>query len=185
MMHFPLQVEKAIQAIGVLFRQDNVKSMNYMRLLKLLYIADREAIKETGRAITGGPVVAMERGPVLEEVYEFIRGQHKDMPLWDRYLRKDKYTLELVNDPDVKKLSKYEIRKLQEIAERHQNDDEWSLSQLTHSFAEWKKNDPGTSCRPISFGDLLEALGLSASAREIAEDVQHLTKMQRELGRPV
>lgn len=184
-MNFPLHVEKAIQAIGVLFRQDGVNRMNYMRLLKLLYIADREAITETGRAIIGGPIVAMERGPVLEEVYELIRGQHKDMPLWDGFLKKDRYALELVGDPDVKKLSKYEIRKLQEVGHRHEDDDEWALSQLTHSFAEWKKNDPGTSCRPISFHDLLEAVGLAASAQEIAEDMQHLTRIQRELGRQV
>src|SRR6266852_2860195 len=95
-MNFPLHIEKAIQAIGVLFRQDGVKRMNYMRLLKLLYIANREAIKETGRPITGGPAVAMERGPVLEEVYDLIRGQHREMPLWDKYLRKDRYDLELI-----------------------------------------------------------------------------------------
>ena len=29
----------------------------------------------------------MERGPVLEEVYELIRGQHQGMPLWDRFER--------------------------------------------------------------------------------------------------
>ncbi len=182
-MNFPLNVEKAIQAIGVFFRYDSVNRMNYMRLLKLLYIADREAIRETGRAITGGPVVAMERGPVLEEVYDLIRGRHLEMPLWDHYLRKDKYTLELVDDPDVRKLSKYEINKLQEVAARHENDDEWTLSQLTHSFPEWQKNNPGTLCRRIPFDDILEALGLSASAREIAEDMQHLSRVQHELGR--
>ena len=35
-MYFPLKTEKTIQAIGVLFRQDGVRRMNYMRLLKLL-----------------------------------------------------------------------------------------------------------------------------------------------------
>jgi uncharacterized phage-associated protein len=182
-MNFPLQVGKAIQAIGVLFRQDGVNRMNYMRLLKLLYIADREALKETGRPITGGPVVAMERGPVLEEVYDLIRGQHQEMPLWDRYLRKDKYTLQLVSDPDVRKLSKYEIKKLQEIAERHQNDDEWSLSQFTHTFEEWRKNSAGASCRPIAFKDILKAIGLADSAEAIMDDMRHLTQIQRDLGR--
>ena len=40
-VNFPLKVLKTIQAIGVLLRADGVKRMNYMRLLKLLYIADR------------------------------------------------------------------------------------------------------------------------------------------------
>src|SRR5271155_4089348 len=72
-VNFPLKVLKTIQAIGVLLRADGVKRMNYMRLLKLLYMADRESLRETGRPITGGPVTAMERGPVLEEVYDLIR----------------------------------------------------------------------------------------------------------------
>lgn len=182
-MNFPLHVEKVIQAIGVLFRQDGVKRMNYMRLLKLLYIADREAIKETARPITGGPVVAMARGPVLEEVYDLIRGQHQGMPLWDRFLKKDRYTLEIVHNPDVKKLAKYEIKKLQEVAERHQNDDEWALSQHTHTFAEWQRNAPGTSCRPIAVADILKAIGLTDCADEIIDDIRHLTQVQRDLGR--
>src|SRR5580700_367699 len=90
-VYFPLKIEKTIQAIGVLFRHDGVRRMNYMRLLKLLYIADREAVKETGRPITGGPLMAMERGPVLQEVYDLIRGQHAAMPFWDRYFRKNRY----------------------------------------------------------------------------------------------
>lgn len=73
-MHFPLKVDKTIQAVGVLFRAEGVQRANCMRLLKLLYIADRESIREVGRPITGGAVVAMERGPVLEEVYDLIPG---------------------------------------------------------------------------------------------------------------
>src|SRR5262249_31384220 len=138
-MYFPVQVEKAIQAIGVLFRHDGVGNMNYMRVLKLLYIADRESLSETGRTIVGGNVIAMERGPVLEEIYDLIRGRHKDMPLWDRYFQKRHYNLELCGHPDVKKLSKYQIAKLQDVAERFKDDDEWSLVNLTHQFPEWQK----------------------------------------------
>jgi len=61
------------------------------------------------------------------------------MPLWDRYFHKNRYDLELGEDSDVKKLSRYEIQKLQEVAVRHAEDDEWSLSRLTHHFEEWKK----------------------------------------------
>jgi uncharacterized phage-associated protein len=65
----------------VLLRQDGVRCMNYMRLLKLLYIADRESLPRTGRPIVGGPVIAMERGPVLEEVFDLIRGTSPDASL--------------------------------------------------------------------------------------------------------
>jgi uncharacterized phage-associated protein len=182
-VHFPLRVEKAIEAIGVLFRTDRVSRMNYMRVLKLLYIADREALRETGRPITGGPAVAMERGPVLEEVYDLIRGQHRQMPVWDEYFQKDRYDLKRINDPDVRQLSRYEIRKLQEVAKEHSEFDEWELSRLTHKFAEWQKNDPGTSSRPIPLGDTLEAVGQGKAVAEIVEEACEKVRIERLFGR--
>jgi uncharacterized phage-associated protein len=181
-MHFPLKVNKAIQAIGVLFRQDRVNRMNSMRLLKLLYVADRESLKERGRPITGGPMVAMERGPVLEEVYDLIRGQHVEMLVWDEYLRQARYDLELLKDPDVRQLSRYEIAKLQEVAQRYAEDDEWALSRHTHGFAEWQKHDPGKSCRPIPLDDLLEAVGRGEVAAKIKEEAHDAAAFDRIFG---
>jgi uncharacterized phage-associated protein len=178
-MSFPLRVNKTVQAIGVLFRADRVKRMNYMRLLKLLYIADRDSLNETGRPIVGGAVVAMERGPVLLEVFDLIRGQHREMPLWAEYFQKDRYDLQLIKEPDVGKLSRFEIAKLQEIAKRHEEDDEWALSRLTHTFAEWQKNNPGSSCRPIPLNDILEAVGQGEFIEEIVKDAQDVAVFQR------
>jgi uncharacterized phage-associated protein len=182
-MHFPLKVDKTIQAIGVLFRADDVQRMPYMRLLKLLYIADRETLREIGRPITGGPIVAMERGPVLDEVYNLIRGQHREMPLWDEYFRKQHYTLELRREPDVGRLSRYEIEKLQEIAKQHEDDDEWALSRFTHSFEEWRKNDPGTSCRAIPLSDVLAAVGRKQATAQIAQEAHDAGFFDRLFGR--
>jgi uncharacterized phage-associated protein len=104
MINFPFRILKTIQAIGVLLRFDGVKRMNSMRLLKLLYIPDRESLRETGRPITGGPVVAMERGPVLKEVYDLILGQHREMPFWAQFFRKERYDLLELAEPDVGQL---------------------------------------------------------------------------------
>ncbi len=38
-MYFRLDVKKAVQAIGVLFRQDGVARMAYMRVCQLLLIS--------------------------------------------------------------------------------------------------------------------------------------------------
>lgn len=181
--HFPLNVEKAIQAIGVLFRNDRVHRMNYMRVLKLLYIADRKALGETGRPITGGPAVAMERGPVLEEVYDLIRGFHAKMPLWDEHFQRDRYDLVLRKDPDVGRLSRYEIRILQAVAAKYAECDEWELSRLTHDFAEWKKNDPGASSQPIPLSDTLEAVGQGGAVAEIIEEASEKLRIERLFGR--
>ena len=179
----PLSVPKTIQAIGILLRQDGVRSMNYMRLLKLLYIADRESLRDTGRTIVGGPVVAMERGPVLEEVYDLIRGRHRHMPLWDEYLRTSHFNLELINDPDVGLLSRSEIETLQATAKQHAENDEWELSRLTHDFPEWQKNHAGKSSQPIPFQDVLAAVGRAGDLPSILEEVEEKNHIENLLGR--
>lgn len=174
-MYFPLKVKKTIQAIGVVFREDNVARMNYMRLLKLLYISDRDSYREIGRPITGGSVIAMSRGPVLEEVYQLIRGQHNEMSLWDDFLRRDRYDLELIRHPDVDELSRFEITKLQAAVREHKDKDEWDLPFFTHNFQEWKKNNPGQSVRAIPLHDILEAVGQSAAAESIEKEAQEMS----------
>ena len=49
--------------------------MNYMRLLKVLYLAEREILADSGKPLTGSRVVAMPRGPVLEDLFQLIKGQ--------------------------------------------------------------------------------------------------------------
>ena len=51
-MTFRFDYDKALQAAGVLLSLDGDR-MERIRLLKLLYIADRELLAETGRTITG------------------------------------------------------------------------------------------------------------------------------------
>lgn len=52
-MYFPFNLAKSIQAASFLLGKEEHNCMEHLRLLKLLYIADREAIAETGRPIIG------------------------------------------------------------------------------------------------------------------------------------
>ncbi len=72
-MNFRFDLHKTLQASGVLLSLD-ANRMAYVRLLKLLYIADREWLAEAGRTITGDEAVAMKNGPVLSQVYDLIKG---------------------------------------------------------------------------------------------------------------
>ena len=158
-MVFRFKIEKAIQAVAALLHFHGSKEMSYLRMLKLLYIADRESLKETGRPITGDRVVAMEHGPVLSSEYDLIKGAHTGWPTWSEYLGKKGYRIELLRDPGNGALSKYEVGKLRELTERYAEKNEWDMVEIIHSLDEWKKNDPGKSSKPIPFEDLLEAIG--------------------------
>lgn len=71
---FAFKFDKALQAAAYLLRRETCREMNYMRLLKVLYLADRESIRESGAPITGDKIAAMERGPVLSGVFDLIKG---------------------------------------------------------------------------------------------------------------
>lgn len=142
--------------------------MNYMRLLKLLYVAERETIAEAGAAMIGGPAVAMERGPVLEAVYSLIRDQHFMGAEWSKFFHRDRYHLVMHSDPGMGCLTRFITQKLDDVAKRHEDDDEWAMVAFTHhQIPEWIKNNPGTSSKPIPLADILEAMDASDDLDEI------------------
>src|SRR5437879_4780475 len=96
---FRFNLNKTIQAAAVLLEREPGERMNYMRLLKLLYLADRESLKDRGRPICGSPAFAMERGPVLGTVLDLIKGLDPDSDRWAEFIRKDHYDVELEKSP--------------------------------------------------------------------------------------
>jgi uncharacterized phage-associated protein len=55
--------------------------MAYIKLIKLLYLADREALLRWGRPITTDRHVSMPKGPVVSQIYDLItrraRARHR------------------------------------------------------------------------------------------------------------
>jgi uncharacterized phage-associated protein len=152
--------QKALQAVGVLLSFERAGRMNYMRLLKLLYIADREALAETAHSITGDRPLATERGPVLSQVYDLIRGRASQAGTWAHNVHRDHYEVELRHDPGRERLSKYAVEKLRAVWERYRDLDEWDLVELTRTFGEWVANYPGgKGSAPIPLEALLQAQG--------------------------
>ena len=173
---FRFDFEKTLQASGVLLGLEGGR-MGRVRLLKLLYISDRELLAETGRTITGDQAVAMKLGPVLIRTYDLTEGEGCLVDDWRRFLGSEGHTVILRDDPGRGELSKREIEKLAEVATRYPGTDaeegDWILSNITHEFEEWSKNyEEGTS-RPIPWRDVLEAQGkadlIDAAERDEAE----------------
>jgi uncharacterized phage-associated protein len=166
-MNFRFDYHKTLQASGVLLGLD-ANRMAYIRLLKLLYIADREWLAEAGRTITGDEAVAMKNGPVLSRVYDLIKGVAPRADDWVEHIRKVDYSVELKKDPGRGKLSKGEIEKLTEVSERYRAMDDWELSEHTHEFPEWRNHYRADASTPIPWQEMLEAQG-KADLIEIAE----------------
>src|SRR4051794_11299600 len=128
-MLIPFDILKVAQACAVLLKNEPSRRMSRLRLLKLLYIADREYLKERGRPITGDCVAAMDHGPVLSRTYDLIKGTDVAFATWRRYFRNaGPRDVELEEDPGIGKLSRFEVEKLQHVSERLADMDDWNVA---------------------------------------------------------
>jgi len=159
---FPFDERKAKSAASVLLQQEGGR-MPYIRLIKLLYLADRESIDRRGRPIVGGRYVSMKYGPVLSEVLDLVRTGGLE---WSEAVEKENHDVLLKGGPDLGALSEEEIGILQEAVEVYRTLDRWKLCDFTHGLPEWK--DPKGSALDITPEDILRALGKGDEAVEEA-----------------
>ncbi|MGA2032059.1 MAG: Panacea domain-containing protein [Thermoguttaceae bacterium] len=174
MTYFRFSTQKTIQAVGVLLRLARGR-MGRLRLLKLLYIADRDSLREFRRPIIGCRTVAMKNGPLHSEVFNLIKGEHMQEPAWSEHIHGDGCEVTLEKDPGVSELSAAEVRTLTQTFEKYATTDEWDLVEITHGFPEWSENYPDKAAdtsRTIPFRDLIRAVGLAAEEQAILQEAQ-------------
>lgn len=184
MTPFRFSATKAAQAVAVLLMEADGHSDDLLRVLKLLYIADRTSIKETGTPITGDSVYAMPHGPVLSRVYNLIKSADPEAPEWQRFIEKRGNMLRLVKHPGNDDLCPYEVRTLQAVFAEHSDRNTWEVAEDTHGFDEYRKNwveDSGSSF-PIPYKDIFEAVGRD-DYDEIARDEEGFSAIKRLLER--
>ncbi|OYV90775.1 MAG: hypothetical protein B7Z73_05915 [Planctomycetia bacterium 21-64-5] len=73
----------------------------------------------------------------------------------------------MTSDPGVTHLSRYVCGKLEEVAKRYDDFDEWAMVEETHRLPEWIRNEPGNSSREIPLLHILEAVGRSKDLQQI------------------
>jgi len=169
-MRFPLDTYKTIQAAAALLRGERSREMSYMRLLKLLYMADRQSLAETGRPIVGGRQVAMDYGPVPSRVYDAIKACDPSLMHWMDFIERDCYKVRLVKDPGVARLTKYEAKTLADVSAKYAHLSDWDLVQLTHDFPEYKQHEPPKgSSLDIPWEDIVVAVGLADKLSSIQQ----------------
>jgi uncharacterized phage-associated protein len=150
--------KKTTQAASKLLTLAN-KQMNYMKLIKLLYLMDRKALIHWGRPITGDQYFSMPRGPVLSSVLDLIhekpfRGREG---FWVKHISPPaNYEVELIQDAGRDELSAAEEKLIVEIYEEFGPFDPFILVDHLHEMLpEWTPLTQG--CRPIEYADILKA----------------------------
>jgi len=178
MFHFDCR--KMVQALAVLMRQPGRDQSNYYKLLKLLYIAEKESLIETGHPITGDDLVAMPHGPALSATCDLMRGRDSRQE-WSEYIvPAGGHQIRLIAEPGDDLLCDYEVSKLKDVAKRHAAKTWAQMRRFCHKFPEQAKNDPGKSSKEIPLEDILDSEMKIKIAASVAE-VQ--TSLARALGR--
>lgn len=164
--------KKTTQAAAILIQRNGGK-IPYLKLLKLLYIADRKSLEETGFPITFDTYVSMKYGPVLSTTYDLIKDttlNHGDY--WHAYISQPKeYVVRLIQPPSLTALSEVEIRILNQTFNEFGKVPRFGLVELSHRFPEFHEPPEGSTL-PITYRDIFHALG---------EDEIEISRIENEL----
>ncbi len=171
---FVFDEKKAAQATAYLLKLSGGQ-MNYMVLIKLLYMADRKSLIVSEMPITGSHMVSMPHGPVLSEILDLINmGSPDSGNEWFRLISEpSNYSVSLKEEPDFEELSDFEIEILEGIYQRFGSMDKWRLKDMTHELPEWV--DPEGGSLPVDTDIILESAGKSP------EDIARIKSDAREL----
>jgi uncharacterized phage-associated protein len=180
-VRFPFKQRKAAQAAAYILMK-HADRLNYLKLIKLLYLADREALIRRGKPITGARMVSMPYGPVLSDILNLINlGRRYEEPCpWLEYISAPEgYDVKRVNlDTEFDELSNHERQILDDIDSVFGRMNRWSLVDWTHELPEWQ--DPRGSSLPIDPADILRAEGRSEQdIQRIAENAAQAMLLEK------
>ena len=118
-IRFKFDEVKATQAAAYLLKK-NGNQMKYLGLIKLLYLADRENLKEMERSITGDRYVSMKNGPVLSAVKNLITEEDADREFWGKYISSpEDFVVRLKEDPGTDELCEFEEETLDRVFDQY------------------------------------------------------------------
>ena len=173
MLNLQFKSKKTTQTICRLLSSNN-GNMNYMKLIKELYLIDRICLDRFNRVLTGDTYFSMKHGPVLSNVLDKISSsQLSEDSYWDKYIkRKGPYKLTLIETKrSNSELSPREIAIIDEVSEKFRKMNEWDIVNWCHdNLKEWK--EPTFGRDQIFIADILKALGKTNSEiTEIEEEI--------------
>lgn len=163
-VEFQFNREKATQAILWLVHRNN-GILNKLQLMKMVFLADREHLAKYGRPIVGGSYFTMKYGPVSSELLNYL-----DESLTNDLAFKveDSYEVVAIKSTGQDWLSQSDLDVLDDIYKKFGHLDQWKLSEITHDFKAYKKNEPpeGGRC-PLPYEDFF--LDFDDEARKMLE----------------
>lgn len=158
---------KAAQTIAYLCKQSGGDRINVLRAVKLVYLADREALRVRGTPIQSERYAAMPHGPVNSSTYDHIKGVYADQNNgWREFLRdRENHDVGLASTDiefeDLDELSRSEMKILDRVLNQFKDFSNFELRDWTHepeNVPEW--TNPNGSSFPISLEQIMASVGV-------------------------
>lgn len=190
-VNFNYNYEKAVQSLNH-YALKQGGSINKMKALKLIYLADRYHLRKYGRLITNDTYFAMEYGPVPSAVKDIAERNVFLGKMESKYSQKyiaqvDKRHFRSKGPVENKVFSQSDIEALDIVWEKYGHYNEFELAELTHKYPEWKKHERALDTSPriqMALEDLFENLDKSIddiivlSEQEQEDRLEQLSEMR-------
>lgn len=174
----PYDPQKAAQTIAFFAMQEG-RTINVLKVVKLVYLADRESLKRRGHTIQDEARVSMPYGPVNSTTLNYLNGAYRDDGGWSDYLQDRGNNNVGLSDqhltPDaLDALSEGDLAILADVWADFGHMDRFDLAEWTHNhIAEWQ--DPKGSSIPIPLDRIMTAVGLEKPI-ERARELESLNR---------
>jgi uncharacterized phage-associated protein len=158
-------------------------TMAYMKLIKLMYLIDREALYRWGRPVSTDRFVSMKHGPVLSRVLDLINHgpDPGDDSKWARLISPPagyEVSLQAAGAPPDDELSRAEVELIDDVYREHGHKNRWQLVEMLHGFPEWQ--GPEETSTSVEYDDVLQALGKPPEDIEaIREELESVAAIER------
>ncbi len=149
----PINERKAAEMAVFFLLKTREGRMSHLKLMKLLYLSDRESFRTRGFSISNDLMVSMKHGPVLSKTLNLINGYEQSAPDgWNSLISaREDHQVSCnagLKVEDLKKLSEKELDILESVWNKFGRMDQWEIRDYTHdNCPEWQ--DPGDSSFPI------------------------------------
>ena len=170
---------KATQAACYLLSL-NAGRMNHLKMIKLLYLADRQYITDWSNSITTDCYVSMDNGPVTSRIYDLIKDSKTDNgSYWASCIRTNGYDVFLMKEPgEYDRLSPMEMEVIAEISNRFESASAWDVVKYCHeNLAEWQ--NPAGSSIPITIEDIVKVVKSDKDRDECIEEMSLAASIQK------
>lgn len=152
---------KAAQVVAF-FAREQGGTINVLKLVKLIYLADREAMAQFDAPILYDRMVAMAHGPVNSATLDLINGMATDTDDWSEFVGQRRgHDVTLAHDvanSDLDELSRRDLRVLATIWAKFGHMGKYEIRDFTHkNCPEWE--NPQGSSNPIPYDRIFKFLG--------------------------